>query len=186
VEAFSSTTPLALDLLRETSHRRSRLVVTSIVLRDRTARTRHKIDYSGSVLLLIGVSALLLVTTSEAPHRLRVVVTADHRHDRDRIGFVAAFLVREHYATEPIVPLRLFRKRVFSVSNAAGFIVGVAMFGAIIYCPYTSRSSEVFRRQLPGSCCYDHGRAVHGLDRKRQIIARIGRYKVFPIVVLRS
>ena len=51
------------------------------------------------------------------------------------VSFVCGFLIREHYAPEPIVPLRLFRKRVFSVANAAGFIVGVAMFGAIIYLP---------------------------------------------------
>ena len=112
------------------------LVVTSIVLRDRAVRTRHKIDYLGSVLLLVGVSALLLVTTLGgspqgyawmSPQIIGMVVIG--------ISFVAGFLVREHYASEPIVPLRLFRKRVFSVSNAAGFIVGVAMFGAIIYLP---------------------------------------------------
>ena len=98
------------------------LVVTSIVLRDRAVRTRHKIDYLGAVLLLVGVSGLLLVTTLGgspqgyawlSPQIVAMVVIG--------IAFVAGFLIREHYASEPIVPLRLFRKRVFSVANAAGF-----------------------------------------------------------------
>ncbi len=160
------------------------LVVTSIVLRDRTARTRHKIDYSGSVLLLIGVSALLLVTTLGgspqgyawlSPQIIAMIVIG--------IGFVAAFLVREHYATEPIVPLRLFRKRVFSVSNAAGFIVGVAMFGAIIYLPVYL---QVVRGVSPTTSGLMLLPIMAGLFTASigsgQIIARIGRYKVFPIV----
>jgi predicted MFS family arabinose efflux permease len=89
------------------------LVVTSIVLRDRAVRTRHKIDYLGSALLLIGFSALLLVTTLGgspggypwlSPQIVGMAVAG--------IGFVVVFLIHERYAPEPIVPLRLFRKRV--------------------------------------------------------------------------
>ncbi len=160
------------------------LVVTSIVLRDRAARTRHKIDYSGSVLLLVGVSALLLVTTLGgspqgyawmSPQIIAMVAIG--------IGFVIAFLIREHYASEPIVPLRLFRKRVFSVSNAAGFIVGVAMFGAIIYLPVYL---QVVRGVSPTTSGLMLLPIMAGLFTASigsgQIIARIGRYKIFPIV----
>ncbi len=160
------------------------LVVTSIVLRDRAVRTRHKIDYLGSVLLLVGVSALLLVTTLGgspqgyawlSPQIIGMIAIG--------IVFVAGFLVREHYASEPIVPLRLFRKRVFSVANAAGFIVGVAMFGAIIYLPVYL---QVVRGVSPTTSGLMLLPIMAGLFiasiGSGQIIARVGRYKIFPIV----
>ena len=86
------------------------LVVTSIVLRDKAVRTRHRIDYLGSVLLLVGFSALLLVTTlGGSPQGYAWLSPQIVGMALAGIGFVAAFLVREHFALEPIVPLRLFR-----------------------------------------------------------------------------
>ncbi len=160
------------------------LVVTSIVLRDRAGRTRHRIDYLGSALLLVGFSALLLVTTLGgspdgfawlSPQILAMAVAG--------VVFVALFLLREHYAPEPIVPLRLFRKRVFSVANGAGFIVGVAMFGAIIYLPVYL---QVVRGVSPTTSGLMLLPIMAGLFvasiGSGQIIARVGRYKVFPVV----
>ena len=160
------------------------LVVTSIVLRDRAERTRHKIDYLGSGLLLVGFSALLLVTTLggspegfawQSPQIIGMALAG--------IGFVALFLVRERYAPEPIVPLRLFRKRVFSVANATGFIIGVAMFGAIIYLPVYL---QVVRGVSPTTSGLMLLPIMAGLFvasiGSGQIIARIGRYKIFPII----
>ncbi|MGA3354619.1 MAG: MDR family MFS transporter [Acidimicrobiales bacterium] len=160
------------------------LVVTSIVLRDRAVRTRHKIDYLGSVLLLVGFSALLLVTTLGgspqgyawlSPQIIGMAVAG--------IGFVAAFLVREHFALEPIVPLRLFRKKVFSVANAAGFIVGVAMFGAIIYLPVYLQVVRGVSPTISGLMLLPIMAGLFTASiASGQIIARIGRYKIFPIL----
>jgi EmrB/QacA subfamily drug resistance transporter len=160
------------------------LVVTSIVLRDRAVRTRHRIDYLGSVLLLVGFSALLLVTTlGGSPQGYPWLSAQIIGMALVGVGFVAAFLVREHYAPEPIVPLRLFRKRVFSVANAAGFIVGVAMFGAIIYLPVYL---QVVRGVSPTTSGLMLLPIMVGLFTASitsgQIIARIGRYKIFPII----
>ena len=160
------------------------LVVTSIVLRDRAVRTRHRIDYLGSVLLLVGFSALLLVTTlGGSPQGYPWLSAQIIGMAVVGVAFVAAFLVRELYAPEPIVPLRLFRKRVFSVANAAGFIVGVAMFGAIIYLPVYL---QVVRGVSPTTSGLMLLPIMVGLFTASitsgQIIARIGRYKIFPII----
>jgi hypothetical protein len=45
------------------------------------------------------------------------------------------FVLAESRAAEPVVPLHLFRNRVFSASSAVGFVVGFAMFGAIATTP---------------------------------------------------
>ena len=34
------------------------------------------------------------------------------------------------------MPLSLFRNRIFSAASAIGFVVGLALFGAIVYMPF--------------------------------------------------
>ena len=41
----------------------------------------------------------------------------------------------ERRAAEPIIPLKLFRSSVFRVASSLGFLIGLAMFGAIIFIP---------------------------------------------------
>lgn len=50
-------------------------------------------------------------------------------------GFLSAFIWVEQRAPEPIVPLELFRDRVFSVACSTGLLAGMAMFGAISFIP---------------------------------------------------
>ncbi len=68
---------------------------------------------------------------------------------------IGAFLWQEQRAAEPILPLRLFRNRVFSVTSAIGFVIGFALFGALTYLPLFQ---QVVRGASPRpsracSCC---------------------------------
>ena len=45
------------------------------------------------------------------------------------------FVFAESRAAEPILPLELFRNRIFAVTSAIGFVIGLALFGAITYMP---------------------------------------------------
>ncbi|MGU3472038.1 MDR family MFS transporter [Paenibacillus sp. D51F] len=49
--------------------------------------------------------------------------------------FTALFLLAEKFAAEPVLDLSLFRNRVFSVTNGLGFLLGLGMFGAIMFVP---------------------------------------------------
>jgi hypothetical protein len=55
------------------------------------------------------------------------------------LSALAGFIVVEHGAAEPILPLRLFANRIFVVSCAIGFIVGLSMFGSVTLCRSTCR-----------------------------------------------
>src|SRR5215469_9421654 len=43
---------------------------------------------------------------------------------------LAAFVLRERRAAEPMLPLRLFRSRTFTAANTAGFLMSAAIFSA--------------------------------------------------------
>ncbi len=50
-------------------------------------------------------------------------------------ALLAAFAVWERRTEQPIVPVELFRTRVFTAANLAGFATGVGMFGTIMFVP---------------------------------------------------
>lgn len=53
-------------------------------------------------------------------------------------GFLAllvVFFFVEKKAVDPVLDLSLFKNRVFAVSNALGFLLGLGMFGAIMFVP---------------------------------------------------
>jgi EmrB/QacA subfamily drug resistance transporter len=110
------------------------LVVTQIVLRVPISRTRHKIDYLGATLVVSSMTSLLLVAVwggTQYPWSSPTIITLAV------VGAVLAalFCAYEGHATEPILPMRLFVSRVFSISSGLGFSLGFTMFGAIIFLP---------------------------------------------------
>ncbi len=158
------------------------LVVTQRKLRLAFARREHAIDYAGAALLAAGIVSLLLVTVwggttypwVSAPI-LGLAIVA--------LAALTAFLWVERRAPEPILPLSLFGDRVFSVASALGLIVGVAMFGAIVFLPLflqvvvgvSATSSGLLMLPLIGGLL-----ATSILSGR--LITRWGRYKAFPIV----
>ena len=88
------------------------------------------------------------------------------------------FVWVESRATEPIVPLGLFRNRTYSVSMVAVFLAGFGFFGAIIFVPrwfqvvLGSSATESGYQILPLLAGLIISSVVSG-----QIISRTGRYK---------
>jgi EmrB/QacA subfamily drug resistance transporter len=146
-----------------------------------TPHVRHKIDILGATLLAAGVGALILLTTwggnQYAWGSSTIIGLAIAG-----VGLLALFIWRESRAEEPILPLPLFRSRVFSVANAMGFTIGMAMFGAIVFIPlflqlvYGASPTSSGLRMLP----LMGGLLIAAIFSGR-IISRIGRYKAFPI-----
>jgi predicted MFS family arabinose efflux permease len=95
---------------------------------------------------------------------------------------LSVFVWWERRVFEPILPLKLFRSSVFSVSNAMGFTIGMAMFGAIIFIPlflqivYGVSPTSSGLRTIPLMAGLLTASILSG-----RAISRIGRYKAFPI-----
>jgi EmrB/QacA subfamily drug resistance transporter len=160
------------------------LFVTSVVLHDRSVRTEHRIDYLGASLLLAGVSGLLLTTTlGGSPEGFPWASWQILTMGIAGVIFVGLFVWRQFRAPEPIVPMYLFRKRVFTAANAAGFVVGLAMFGAIIYLPVYLQVVKGVSPTISGLMLLPLMVGMLGTSiSSGQTIARIGRYKIFPVV----
>ena len=155
--------------------------VASSVLNLPFIRRKHRIDYLGAALLVGGVSSLLLVT---------VWGGQEYAWDSPTILFLAAigvvligaFLVQERRTPEPILPLHLFQRSVFSVSAGISALVGLSMFGAAVFLPLyfqivtgasATRSGLLMLPMVTGlmAASITSGR----------IISHRGRYRVFPI-----
>ncbi|HUY57870.1 MAG TPA: MDR family MFS transporter [Candidatus Micrarchaeaceae archaeon] len=158
------------------------LVVTTGALPNALRRVQHVIDYLGAVLLAAGVTCLVLLTTlggttypwGSTPILIMAVLG---------VVLLAAFVLVERRAAEPILPLHLFKNRVFSAASAIGFIVGFSMFGAITYLP---TYLQVVRGASPTGSGLELLPLMAGLlvtsIGSGILISRWGRYKIFPIL----
>jgi EmrB/QacA subfamily drug resistance transporter len=160
------------------------LAVLSAYLRLPARRGSARIDFLGAGLLAAAVSTSLLVTVWggdryawRSPQVSALIAGA--------LGLFAAFVWRERRAPEPVLPLRLFRDRVFVVVSAALFITTLSLFAAIVFMP-------LFLQIVTGTSATRSGLLVLPLLLagtlstivSGRIMASTGRYKVFPVIGL--
>jgi EmrB/QacA subfamily drug resistance transporter len=157
------------------------LTVVALKLHLPRRQTLHRVDYLGAALLTAGVSAIILLTTwggNEYGWASPTILGLG----AGGLALLGAFVVQERRAAEPIIPMRLFSGRVFNVASALAFLVGLGMFGTIIFIPlylqlvYGASATSSGLRMLP----LITGLLVASIASGRTI-SRIGRYRPFPI-----
>lgn len=144
-------------------------------------RSPHKIDFPGAGLLGVSVVSLLLATVwggVEYPWGSGTIIGL----------FIASvvtallFVWRETRAKEPIIPLHLFKNEIFSVTTLLSLLIGLVMFGAIIFLPQ-------YQQLVRGDSATKSGLMLLPLVvgimsaslSSGRIISKIGRYRFFPI-----
>lgn len=158
------------------------LFVTAWALDLPFVKREHKIDFFGAALLGGGATALLLALVwggETYPWSSANVVGLFAA----ATVLIVAFLYWETRANEPILPLSLFRNSVFTVGSVLGFVVGMAMFGGIVYLP-------LFLQAVVGVSATNSGLLLVPLMLgiivmsvvSGRIISMTGRYRLFPIV----
>ncbi|HKN65809.1 MAG TPA: MDR family MFS transporter, partial [Gemmatimonadaceae bacterium] len=158
------------------------LVVIAATLPSTAERRHPAIDYAGTTLLAIALSAIVLYSdvsgTSRpitSPSMLAILAVA--------VISLVAFVYVERRAREPVLPLRLFANRTFSLTSAVGLIVGFALFGSVTYLPLFL---QVVKGESPTASGMQMLPMMGGMlltsIASGQLISRTGRYKFFPIV----
>ena len=158
------------------------LIVIAVVLQIPQHRINHSVDYLGAALLVAGVVLALLVTEwggHQYPWGSPTIIGMG----LVSLGLIICFIWRQVRVPEPLVPMTLFRNRVFGVSSLIGFIVGLALFGAIIYLPLYlqvvqgSSPTQAGLQMIPMMAGVLAFSIISG-----RIISRTGRFKIFPII----
>jgi EmrB/QacA subfamily drug resistance transporter len=97
-------------------------------------RRDARVDSLGIATLAVALVAILLATSWGGTTYPWGSATIIGLYAVGALALVAFVLV-ERRASEPVIPLRLFRSSVFTASNLASFGLAMVMFGAIIYIP---------------------------------------------------
>jgi EmrB/QacA subfamily drug resistance transporter len=162
------------------------LILLAIHLPAGARRQEARIDYAGAALLAGLVLTIMLIATWggsrygwDSAQILGLIAAA--------LALLGAFVLRERSAADPVLPLRLFRDRVFAVVSAAAFIATLSLFAAIVFLP-------VFLQLVTGASATGSGLLtlpLLGASALSTIVAgRImtgtGRYKIFPVIGLAS
>jgi len=157
------------------------LVVTSIALKLHHVKRQASVDYLGAATIVGSVTSFILYLSWAGPDEgwgsstgLGLLVAT--------VVLAALFVVVERRASEPIIPLELFGHWTFTSNIVFAMIMGVGMFGGLIYLP-------IYLQAVKGYSATESGLAmlplVLGIFSTSisggQIMSRTGRYKWMPV-----
>lgn len=142
------------------------------------------IDYLGSIFLTLTIMPLLLAFTWAGKTYPWLSVEIIGLFSASLVA-LAIFIPIERRSPNPVLPLYLFRNRVFTISNLVGFTIGFGMFGAIMYVPFFIQGVSGMSATksgfigMPMTLAMVFTSAISG-----QLISRTGKYKKLALVGL--
>ncbi|MFF0427921.1 MFS transporter [Streptomyces sp. NPDC004520] len=158
------------------------LAVVAVVLKLPRPTARARFDVLGALLLAAASTCLVLLTSwggTEYAWDSRVILALAG----GALGTALLFLLVERFAAEPLIPLRLFRDSVFTVTALVGAVVGIALFGAASYLPSFLQMVEGASATESGLLMLPFmGGIVIASVVSGQLISRTGHYKIYPVL----
>jgi EmrB/QacA subfamily drug resistance transporter len=157
------------------------MVIAFLHLPKRDAATKPRIDWWGATSVIVTLVPLLLVAEQgrtwgwgSAGAIACYVIGV--------VGLIGFLVVETLMKDDAIIPLKLFRSGTFSMATVMGFLVGFAMFGAMLTIP-------LYLQIVTGLTPTESGFAtlpmIGGLMIASivsgQIVSRTGKYRIFPI-----
>lgn len=145
-------------------------------------RSSIRIDWWGAATVIIALVPLLLVAEQgrdwgwSSPAAIACYVIG-------ALGAIAFIIVEALMKNDALIPLKLFNSSTFSMASLIGFLVGFAMFGAMMTIPLYlqlvlgATPTESGLQMLPMIL----GLMISSIG-SGQIMSRTGRYRAFPII----
>ncbi|WP_339061564.1 MDR family MFS transporter [Tepidibacillus marianensis] len=143
---------------------------------------KEKVDYLGALFLVMTLIPLLLGFTW-AGTKYDWGSTQIFSLFSIAIVGVVLFLFAESKVANPILPLQLFKNSIFSISNLMGFLIGMGMFGSIMFIPLFvqgvigSSATQSGVVLMPMTLSLVVASAISG-----QITSRTGKYKYLAVI----
>lgn len=155
------------------------LIVLQRTLHLPVVKRKVKVDWAGAFLITAAV-CLLLVWVTFAGDKYDWVSWQTYAMVGGTVALLAVFLLVESKASEPIMPLRLFRNRTIALASLASLFVGVAMFAGTIF---FSQYFQLARDKSPTMSGVLTIPMIAGLfvssTVSGQVITRTGRWKAW-------
>jgi EmrB/QacA subfamily drug resistance transporter len=158
------------------------LFVVAKVLNVPHIRRDHRIDWWGAVTIVLGVVPLLLVSEQGQSWgwlSLRSLAC----YVVGVLGVIAWILVERGMGDEALIPMRLFRNKVFSRTSLLSVIVGMVMFGGLLMIP---QYLQIVKGASPTKSGLLMLPLMLGMMAAAiatgQATSRTGRYKIFPVI----
>jgi len=107
------------------------ILMISLFLRETVEHRPHKVDYLGSLLMMLAIAALMLVLVQGSFLPPAILWTAGIIG----VAGLAALLLHEANAPEPMLPLELWRDRVIVIGSLGGGLAGAVMMGVSAFLP---------------------------------------------------
>ncbi|MEO8263285.1 MAG: MDR family MFS transporter [Pseudolysinimonas sp.] len=146
------------------------------------AQSKVRIDWGGVATITLAIVPLLIALEFGRDWGWGSV-TSLALYGLSAVGIVAFILVERRMGDDALLPLKLFRSSTFSMATVLGVLVGFGMFGAMMTIP-------LYLQLVDGATPTEAGwlmiPMIVGLMASSiasgQIIARTGKYRIFPII----
>ncbi|ELP67517.1 MFS transporter [Streptomyces turgidiscabies] len=155
------------------------LIVLQRTLHLPIVKRKAKVDWTGAFFITAAV-CLLLVWVTFAGDKYDWVSWQTYAMIGGTVALLGVFVLVESKASEPIIPLRLFRNRTITLASLASLFVGVAMFAGTIF---FSQYFQLARDKSPTMSGVMTIPMIGGLfvasTVSGQVITRTGRWKAW-------
>lgn len=158
------------------------LLVSIFFLKTPHLKIQAKFDILGTITMIVAVSSLVLFTSwggTEHEWGSPVILSLIAVF----VVFTSLFIFVETKASDPLIPLRLFKDKNFTIASIAGLITGVGMFGALAYLPTYLQMVNGMNATNSGLLLLPMivGLVISSLV-SGQIVSKTGNYKWSPVV----
>lgn len=158
------------------------LFVVARVLHVRHEPRPHRIDYLGATALIVALVPLLIVAEQGREWGWGAASSLSC-YGIGLVGIVAFLFAERRAGEEALLPLRLFRNRVFAVGSAQSAIIGIGMFGGITLLPLYLQLVKGNSPTKAGLLTLPLVLGIMALSMVSGLItSKTGRYKIFPII----
>ncbi|MEW2396621.1 MFS transporter [Streptomyces sp. NPDC046862] len=155
------------------------LIVLQKTLHLPVVKRQVKVDWAGALFITAAV-CLLLIWVTFAGDKYDWVSWQTYAMVGGTLALLLIFVLVEAKASEPIIPLRLFRNRTITLASLASLFVGVAMFAGTVF---FSQYFQLARDKSPTMSGVMTIPMIAGLfvssTVSGQVITRTGRWKAW-------
>lgn len=160
------------------------LIVVTKFLNVPHNKVNHRVDYWGAAALTVMLVPLLIVAEQGREWGWGSAASLS-MFGIGVVGLIAFVFIERWMGDEALLPLRLFRRPVFSLTNVINFVMGIGMFGMMMSLPLYlqivkgATPTESGLQTLPMTAGILVGSMGSGI-----LISKTGRYKRFPVAGL--